>query len=253
MAWLPLQDFAEVKQCSTRTVRRQVKQGLITSKLANGRRMIWVSEEVHTVASSPPSVSPEQYMVPLFEVYGGLSVLRMRFEGPLQMGDWLEHCGISQGNAAAMYESCAFFFQHLDQCFRQIDQLITDNRLDPQVIKSLYRILVNLRSHWQEAGLYLKEERGDQGVFKTPKTLNLFDHLIAQAQNLILLGIKNADAETVSQVMSYQNSLMAAEPQSLSERPQEPKGIPQTEKVIVDITEKEEALDASKDKKPQKP
>ena len=248
MAWLPLQEFAEVKQCSTRTIRRQIQRGQITSKkMANGRRMIWLSEEVHTVTSPRPPVSREQYMVPLFEIYEGLCTLRSRFEGPLQMGEWLENCGISQGNAAASYESCAFFFKHLDQCFQQIDQLILKNRLDPLIIKDLYRTLVILRSHWQEAALYSQEERGDQVTVKT-KTLDIFDHLISQVRNLILMSIKNTDAESVSHVMSCQRNLVATETQLMPTMPQESSSVPQTDTVILQVPDKEETPVSSKKK-----
>ena len=80
MPWLSLTDVAEIYSCSTRTIRRKIKRGNLTSKLSDGLRMVWLSEQVHTVSSHKSTVPKERDMIPLFELYEGLSILRMPCE-----------------------------------------------------------------------------------------------------------------------------------------------------------------------------
>ena len=201
MAWLPLIDAAEVYRCSTRTLRRYISKGTLTSKLSNGQRLVWFEEQVHTVSSHHHSIPKERYAIRLFELYEGLSTLRMRFEGPLEMADFLEYASppSSQGKASEFHTSCRFFFEHLDTCFRQVDKFLNTFDLDQTVLLSIYRTVVILKTHWQESGLHLHEEQMGEKVKGSSDTLVIFTHLLEQVRMLLLLCAQQSSTETVSQ------------------------------------------------------
>ena len=166
MAWLPLTDAAEVYQCSTRTLRRYITKGKLTSKLSNGQRLVWFAEQIHTVSSHESTVPKERYAMRLFELYEGLCTLRMRFEGPLHMADFLEYASppASQEKASEFHKNYRFFFENLDACFRQVDTLLNTFDLDQSILLTLYRTVVILTTHWQESGFYLHEEPMEEKV-----------------------------------------------------------------------------------------
>ena len=212
MAWLPLTDAAEVYQCSTRTLRRYISKGQLTSKLSNGQRMVWYAEQVHTVSSHKSTVPKERYVMRLFELYEGLCTLRMRFEGPLNMADFLEYASppSSQGKASEFHKNCRFFFEHLDTCFRQVDQLLNTFDLDQTVMLTIYRTLVILNTHWQASGLHLHEEQMEEKVKGQSDTSTIFDHLLEQVRMLLLLCIQQSPSETETHTVMMQRKILGA-------------------------------------------
>jgi hypothetical protein len=219
MKWVPINQAADYFQCSSRTIRRKIKIGKLSSKLSNGMRMVWVAEHVHTVSSHTVSIPKDRYVMRLFELYEGLSTLRMRFEGPLEMADFLEYTSppTSQGKASDFHTNCRFFFEHLDTCFRQVDRLLNTFDLDQTVLLTIYRTVVILQTHWQESGLYLQEEQMEEKVKGSSDTLAIFTHLVEQARMLLLLCAQQSPSETESHAMLVQGKVLGgeAQPQNL--------------------------------------
>jgi hypothetical protein len=197
MAWLPLTDAAEVYQCSTRTLRRYISKGTLTSKLSNGQRLVWFAEQVHTVSSHQHSIPKERYVIRLFELYEGLSALRMRFECPLEMAGFLNYASppSSQGKASEHYENYRFFFENLDTCFRQVDKLLNTFDLDQTVLLTLYRTLVIIKTHWQESGLHFHEDQMEEKVKGQRDTSTIFDHLVEHVRMLLHLCAQQSPSE----------------------------------------------------------
>jgi hypothetical protein len=212
MAWLPLTDAAEVYQCSTRTLRRYITKGKLTSKLSNGQRMVWFAEQVHTVSSHHHSIPKDRYVMRLFELYEGLSTLRMRFEGPLEMADFLAYASppASQGKASEFHENCRFFFENLDKSFRQVDKLLNTFDLDQTVLLTLYRTFVILTTHWQESGLHLHEEQREEKVKGQSNTLAIFCHLLEHVRMLLQLCAQQSPSETETHTVMMERKLLGA-------------------------------------------
>ena len=213
MPWLPLNDAAQIYQCSTRTLRRYISKGQLTSKLAEGQRMVWLAEQVQTVSTHKKSIPKERYIPFIFELFEGLSSLRMRFEGPLEMADFLEKAAppFLQEKTLRSNKHYKFFFEHFDRCFREIDQLLNSFELDLTIFRNIYRMLVILKSHWQESGLYLYEERAEEPVKMKNETLLLLDHLIDQVRHLLVLSAQQSSTETESHSVLVQKGIRNVE------------------------------------------
>jgi len=214
MPWLSLTDAAEIYSCSTRTIRRKIKTGTLTSKLTAGLRMVWLAEQVHTVSSHHSTVPKERYLIPLFELYEGLSLLRMRFKSPLEMADWFDRCAppSPNGNLDSVSQTWRFFFEQLDFCFHQIDTLLTNFEMDPIMFRNTYRILVTLKSNWQESGFHLHEDKVEPTMVEQTKTLTVLNHLLEQVRTLLLLGPQPSSSETVSRTLVVQEGILDVGP-----------------------------------------
>jgi hypothetical protein len=210
MPWLSLTDAAEIYSCSTRTIRRNIKRGKLTSKLADGLRMVWLAEQIHTVSSHKSTVPKERDMIPLFELYEGLSILRMRFKNSLEMADWLDRCAppSPNGHFDNLYQTWRFFFEQLDFCFHQVDRLLTSYEMAQTILRNTYRTLVTLKSHWQESGLHLQEDKAEAKMAENTKTLALLNHLLEQARRLLLLCPQSSSSETVSRSLVVQKGIV---------------------------------------------
>jgi hypothetical protein len=232
MAWLPLTDAADVYQCSTRTLRRYISKGKLTSKLSDGLRMVWFAEQIHTVSSHKQSIPKERYVIRLFELYEGLCTLRMRFEGPLHMADFLEYASppSSQGQRANFTNNCRFFFEHLDTCFRQVDKLLNAFELDQSTLLTLYRTVVILKTHWQESGLHLHEEPMEEKVRGQRDTSTMLTHLVEHVRMLLHLCAQQSPSETESHAMLVQGKILGGEPQPQNVSPED--NIPQPSIIV---------------------
>lgn len=210
MAWLPLTDAAEVYQRSARTLRRYITKGTLTSKLSNGQRLVWFAEQVDTVSSHNHSIPKERYVMRLFELYEGLCALRMRFEGPLEMADFLEYASppSSQEQRSPFNNNCRFFFEYLDTCFRQIDKLLNTFELDRTVLLTVYRTLVILQTHWQESGLYLHEEEMEEKMKGQRATSIIFHHLVEHVRMLLHLCAQHTPSETETHTVRMQRNML---------------------------------------------
>ena len=167
-------------------------------------------EHVHTVSSHKSTVPKERYVIRLFELYEGLSTLRMRFEGPLEMADFLEYAfpSSSQGKASEVHKNCRFFFDHLDTCFRQVDQVLNTFDLDQDVLLTLYRTLVILNTHWLESRLPFHEEQMEEKVKGQSDTSTIFDHLLDQVKMLLLLCVQQSPSETETHTVRMQRKIL---------------------------------------------
>ncbi len=234
MAWLPLTDAAEVYRCSTRTLRRYITKGTLTSKLSNGQRMVWFEEHVHTVSTHKQAIPTERYVMCLFELYEGLSTLRMRFEGPLKMADFLEYASppSSQEKTSDLNKNCRFFFENLDKSFRQVDRLLNTFDLDQTVLLTLYRTLVILTTHWQESGLYLQEEQMAEKVKGQSNTLAIFTHLLDQVRRLLRLCAQQSSTETESHAVVVQKGIMDVETRSRTDNQDDRVSPPQIDEAV---------------------
>jgi hypothetical protein len=214
MSWATISQAAEFFHCSSRTIRRKIKIGKLSTKLSNGMRMVWLAEQVHTVSSHKASIPKERYVIPLFELYEGLSIVRMRFESPLEMADFLEYAAppSSQGKASEFHKNCRFFFENLDKSFRQVDRLLNTFDLDRTVLLTLYRTFVILKTHWQESGLYLHEEPLEEKVKGQSDTLAIFHHLLEQARMLLLLCAQQSSSETESHMVMVKKGILEMAP-----------------------------------------
>jgi hypothetical protein len=185
-------------------------KGTLTSKLSQGKRLVWFEEQVHTVSSHNHSIPKDRYVMRLFELYEGLSTLRMRFEGPLEMADFLEYASppSSQGTASEFHKCCRFYFEHLDTCFRQVDKLLNTFDLDQIVLRSLYRTLVILTTHWQESGLYLHEEQMEEKGKGPSDTLAIFNNLLEQVRMLLRHCAQQSSTETESHAFMVQKGIL---------------------------------------------
>jgi len=219
MTWLPLTDAAEIYSCSTRTIRRKIKIGKLTSKLSDGLRMVWLAEQVHTLSSHTHAFPKEREMIPLFELYEGLSLLRMRFESPLEMADWFDRCAppSPKGHFDNVYQTWRFFFEQLDFCFHQIDSLLTSYEMNQTTFQNIYRTLVILKSHWQESGLHLQEDKAEGKIAENTKTLVLLSHLLEQVRRLLLFCPQSSSSETVSRSLLVQKGIMGVGTQPRTE------------------------------------
>jgi hypothetical protein len=187
-------------------------KGTLTSKLSQGKRLVWFEEHVHTVSSHHHSIPKDRYMMRLFELYEGLSTLRMRFEGPLEMADFLEYASppSSQEKTSDLNKNCRFFFEHLDRCFRQVDKLLNTFDLGQITLLTLYRTLVVLTTHWQEAGLHLHEEPMEEKVKGQSNTLAIFNHLLEQVRMLLQLCAQQSPSETETHTVMMQRKILGA-------------------------------------------
>jgi hypothetical protein len=210
MPWLSPTDLAAIYSCSTRTIRRKIKRGTLISKLSGGLRMVWLAEQIHTVSSHKSMVPKERDMIPLFELYEGLSILRMRFERPLEMAAWLERCAPPSPNGPFdnVYQSWRFFFDQLDFCFHQIDTLLTSYEMNPTIFRNTYRTLVTLKSYWQESGLHLQENKVEPKIPENTKTLALLNDGLAHVRRLLLLSPQPSSCETVSRSLVVQEGVV---------------------------------------------
>ena len=149
-------------------------------------------------------------MIPLFELYEGLSLLRMRFESPLEMADWLDCCAppSPQGNLDCVPQTWRFFFEKLDFCFHQIDSLLTSYEMDQIIFRNTYRTLVILKSHWQESGLHPPRRPGRIEMAENTKTLVVLNHLLEQVRRLLLLCPQQSSAETISRSLVVQEGIL---------------------------------------------
>jgi hypothetical protein len=216
MPWLTLTDLAAIHLCSTRTIRRNIKRGKLTSKLSEGLRMVWLAEQVHTVSSHKSPVPKERDMIPLFELYEGLSLLRMRFNSSLEMADWLECCAPPSPNGPFDHvsQTWRFFFEQLDFCFHQVDTLLTSYEMNPTIFRNTYRTLVTLTSHWQESGFDLQEDNAEGKMPENIKTLPLLKHLLGHVRRLLLLCPHPSSSETVSRSLVVQEGIVDVGPHS---------------------------------------
>jgi hypothetical protein len=214
MPWLTLTDLAAIHLCSTRTIRREIKRGKLTSKLSEGLRMVWLAEQVHTVSSHKSPVPKERDMIPLFELYEGLSLLRMRFNSSLEMADWLECCAPPSPNGPFDHvsQTWRFFFEQLDFCFHQVDTLLTSYEMNPTIFRNTYRTLVTLKSHWQESGLHLQEDKVDPKMPENIKTLTLLHHGLEHVRRLLLLSPQPSSSKTVSRSLLVQEGVVDVGP-----------------------------------------
>ena len=210
MPWLSLADAADTSSCSPRTIRRNIERGKLFSKLAGGLRMVWLAEQVHTVSSHQSPVLKEGDRIRLFELYESLSILRMRFERPLEMAAWLERCAppSPKGDFDNFYQSWRFIFDQLDFCFHQIDTLLTSHELNPTIFRNSYRTLVTLKSYWQESGLHLHEDKVEPPMPEKTKTLALLNDGLAHVRRLLLLCPQPSSSETLSQALVVQEGIV---------------------------------------------
>jgi hypothetical protein len=172
--------------------------------------MVWLAEQVHTVSSHQSPVLKERDMIPLFELYEGLSILRMRFERPLEMAAWLDHCAPPSPNRAFdnFYQSWRFIFDQLDFCFHQIDTLLTSYEMNPTIFRNTYRTLVTLKSYWQESGLHLHEDKVEPPMSEKTKTLALLNDGLAHVRRLLLLCPQPSSSETLSRALVVQEGVV---------------------------------------------
>lgn len=149
-------------------------------------------------------------MIPLFELYEGLSILRMRFERPLEMAAWLDHCAPPSPNRAFdnFYQSWRFIFDQLDFCFHQIDTLLTSYEMNPTIFRNTYRTLVTLKSYWQESGLHLHEDKVEPPMSEKTKTLALLNDGLAHVRRLLLLCPQPSSSETLSRALVVQEGVV---------------------------------------------
>jgi len=255
MSWIPIATAAQVFKCSRRTIRRRIVSGMFVSKLSNGLRFVWMEERVDTVSSHKHDIPKERLLVPLFELYEGLCTLRMRFEGPLEMEDWLTQCvpPSPQGTSTQNGKQWKFFFDHLDSCFRKVDALLEDFYLNQTILRNLYRTLVILKSHGQEAGIYLVSEKtGDQGT-PSPETLKLFEHLLQQVRTLLLLSVQSSSSESVSSSFSFRKSFLDIGAQGMGKVKEKHVSPPPTNVGKPSISETMKSIPATKGTKHEKP
>lgn len=211
MSWHSIRKAAALYQRSPRTIRRYIRSGRLTSKLANGLRLVWVQEQVQTVTSAQQTIPKDRYVIPLFELYQGLSLLRQRFEAPLDMAEWLARCSpsASSSHSAKSYQQLKFFFEQLDACFRRVDTLLDSFELNQPILLKVYRSLVILRSHAQELPLdrYVgTDER--QGKPYTPTSAAL-DHLLEQVRALLLCCARQGASGESTKTAIYHQQVMA--------------------------------------------
>lgn len=210
MPWLSLTDAATTYSCSTRTIRRKIEGGKLTSKLSDGLRMVWLAEQVHTMSSHKSLAPKKRAMIPLFELYEGLSLLRMRFEGSLEMADWLDRCAppSPNGHVDTLSQTGKFFFDKLNVCFHQVDTLLTSDEMARTVLWNTYRTLVILKSHWQESGFHLQEDQVEPKMAENTKTFALLSHGLEQVRRLLLLCPQPSSSETVSRSLVVQEGVV---------------------------------------------
>ncbi len=235
MAWKTLAEAAKFFRCSSRTMWRRIKKGTLISKPSNGVRMVWIiEEEVHTVSSHKPSIPKERYVMRLLELFEGLFIVRMRFEGQLEMAEFLDYASppSSQGKASEFHKNCRFFFEHLDTCFRQVDQLLNTFDLDQTVILTIYRTLVILNTHWQASGLHLHEEQMEEKGKGSSDTLAIFNHMLNQVRMLLLLCAQQSSTETESHAVMVQKGIMDVETRSRTDSQDDRVSHPQIDKAV---------------------
>ena len=178
--------------------------------------MIWLAEQIHTVSSHKSTVPKERYMIPLFELYEVLSILRMRFKSSLEMADWLDRCAppSPNGHFDNLYQTWRFFFEQLDFCFHQVDRLLTSYEMAQTIFRNTYRTLVILKSHWKETDLYLQEDKVEPKMAENTKTLALLNHGLEQVRRLLLLSPQPSSSETVSRSLVVQEGVVDVGPHS---------------------------------------
>ena len=213
MPWLSLIEAAEVYQRCPRTLRRYIHDGKLTSKLTNGSAWSgWPNRSPRFLLTSK-GIPKERYGMRMFDLYEGLFTLRMRFEGPLEMAEFLENASppSSQEKALAFHKNCRFFFDHLDTCFRLVDKLLNNLELDQLALLTLYRTLVILKTHWQESGLYLREEQMEKNMKWQRDTLTILSHLLEQVRVLLLLCAQQFTTETESRAVLIKKAMTGEE------------------------------------------
>ena len=178
--------------------------------------MVWLAEQIHTVSSPTHAFPREGYMIPLFELYEVLSILRMRFKSSLEMADWLDRCAppSPNGHFDNLYQTWRFFFEQLDFCFHQVDRLLTSYEMAQTIFRNTYRTLVILKSHWKETDLYLQEDKVEPKMAENTKTLALLNHGLEQVRRLLLLSHQPSSSETVSRSLVVQERVVDVGPHS---------------------------------------
>ena len=192
--WGSISQAAKIHKVTTRTIRRWIQADLLLSDRSKGLLVVWLEEEIQTKTSVRHDRPQKQHGMTLFRLYEGLALLRARCEGPLNMSEWLARSApdVFQPPQLKQWE---FLFRHFDRCYRRIDKILEDFRLDPVSLLETYRTLVILKTHWQESGIrVVSDQLGEERELEA-ETLQILDDLVTHARTLLLASQHTASSE----------------------------------------------------------
>jgi hypothetical protein len=203
MPWVSIREAGEMLQVSLRTVQRLVATHTLSSRMAQGRRLVLIgADEDRVRANAAPALTPA--LLPhLFDLLEGFTMLRFLAGRAVQHA----HAAEPFRDFPCMWDapSVAQWQKLSDRivtCHQLVRGLVAGLQLDQSVVHQVYRELIMIQLLWAEyearSGKEEESHHTHQPMKRDPEIL--MTQLIGHARALLTGCLRNRETPDVQRV-----------------------------------------------------